>query len=396
MKYFFSILFSFLTISLASQNFVRSISDIHFNNIMDSLRSDFDKKILSYDTRIVRTLNTQIIHLGEDTFMVFLPAERAIALFLSENYSQLLKDVTERYDYHYFTRSRDFIRKKAEFPPNLKEVDLLPELSKNEDNIILKINQSALGEDEKHFLELYLASILSHVNLRSFDTELMKERCQLFLTTFPASRYFDYVDKILYIRQKTMNFGIGAGVFSGYNILRGPVSDYFSNYMPLGASIELGYKKLIVKGDLSTSIFGNIRESFVFRNDKWANDSTPFLTDINANLAYVIYNRTKTRITPYVGVGSHGINLTANNDNIRFKPNLNCGIEVDWKFADDNSYDTYYDAFNSVNDKTYWHLRFRLGYSQYKISDDRFGGSMIYTKFELGFYSNPAKRIRLN
>ena len=274
-----------------------------------------------------------------------------------------------------------------------EETDIITVLNRNLENVNLLLSQAALSEGEQSFVQLYLKSILAYNDLRKFDTEQMKSDCQEFLTEFPESPYREYVESVLYIRRKTRNFGVGAGVFSGYNNMGGGISDYFRNYISVGVSLEGGYKRLLVKAEFAPSFSQELRQTFNYKGNIWSADSTPFIINGNANLGYVVYDSPKYRFTPYAGLGYNAARL-ADGINMQFRTSLNCGIEMDWKFAEDNRYNTYEEAFHSASNITNWHLRLRLGYSKFQNSDTRFGGYLLYTKVEIGFFSNPSRKVK--
>lgn len=397
MKFSLTIAVLLFSFSLSAQRIFRVDSDVHFRAVIDSLRNDFKSRIEARDKKVLITLSSQIVYSLHDTVSVFFPSERAIAFYLTGNYKALLTDVLKRVDYHYTTRARDFKRPEFHFPTNNEyrvDIDLIAELVKDQEQVELMLHGANLKDDELEFLQLYLNSILAYRNLRDFDTEQMNKDCDMFLSTHPNSPYREYVEKVLNIRLKTMNLGIGAGVFTGFNFMGGNIGDYFRNYFSVGPTLELGYKKILVKAEIAPSFSRNPKQTFIYKNNFWSTDSTPFAVNGNLNLAYIVLENEKFRVIPYAGIGTHRIHLNDNADNMVFRPNLNCGLEIDWKFAADNKYGTYNEAFSSGKGNTNWHLRFRLGYSQFRNADPRFNGGMIYTKIEIGFYSNPARRIK--
>lgn len=320
-----------------------------------------------------------------------------MALFLVNDFKSLLSDVILGADFHNNIPRRGLKPKKFEFPRliyHLKEINILPDLNNEKDNIILAINQSSLKADEKDFLKLYLTSILAYTDLRQFDTEQMKKQCSEFLSTYPKSEHYEYVEKVLFIRLETSKIGIGVSISSGYGILNGNISKYLKNQVPIGFDIDFGYNKFLIKTELSPSFTRHLKEFFEYKDYIWSTDSMSFMIHGNLNLSYVVLDNSKCRISPYLGIGTHGVNLTDDIDNMLFKPGLNVGVDLDWKFANTNFYGNFYETFDAVKDKTYWYLRFKLGYSQFNNADSRFIGSMLYSKIEIGFYSNPAKRIK--
>jgi hypothetical protein len=396
MKLFFLVIAFFLTVGVNAQRVLKVDSDIVLHETIDSLRKDLNSKVQKNDKNLVSTLNTQILYLGQDTLHVFFPAERAISLFITGNFSILLNDISAGIDYHYNTRSDNY--KRHEFhlltPGEYHEVDdLLAILNRNVENINLMMNRSVLSDDELSFLDLYLKSILAYNDLRKFDTGKMKSDCHDFINNYPNSPYNEYVDKVLFIRLKTQNFGVGAGVFTGYNNLGGEISDYFRNFISVGVTLEGGYKRMLVKAEFAPSFSQDLRQTFNYKGNTWSADSTPFIINGNVNLGYVLYDTPKYRFTPYIGAGYNGARL-ADGINMQFQTGLNCGVEVDWKFAEDKRYGSYQEAFHSASNNTNWHLRLRLGYSKFQNRDSRFSGYLLYTKIVIGFFSNPSRKVK--
>ncbi|HEX3008968.1 MAG TPA: hypothetical protein VHO90_15295, partial [Bacteroidales bacterium] len=267
------------------------------------------------------------------------------------------------------------------------------DLEKESNAINASIRQSALMDDEKDFLEMYLYSILAYTDLKDFDTEQMKSYAENFLERYPSSYFVPYVNNVLLVDLKTSNFGFGAGFFTGFNFLSGNISSYFKSYLPLGLNVELGYKNLILKGEVSSSFSKLTNESFEYKNITWSSDSTPYILSGNINVAYRVLNTPRYKIAPFAGFGSHAINLSEKADKLLFRPGFQAGVDFDWQFAEANNYGDYYDAFSSIKNYTSWYLRVRLGYAQYRNDDSRFNGSMIFTRIAVGFYANPAVRI---
>lgn len=396
MRCFFLGIVFFLSISLNAQRIIKVESDIALHETIDSLRKDFKNKIEVRDVNLIRTINTKILYAGGDTLQVFFPAERAIAFIITGNFRMLLNDVAEGVDFHYNNRTKAYkhpdlhLLSQGEYH---EETDLIQVLNRNVEYIYSLLNKSILPDAEQSFVQLYIKSILAYNNLRKFDTEQMKSDCQNFLSQYPASPYSEYVEKVLYIQLKTSNIGFGAGVFTGYNNLGGGISDYFRNYVSVGVNVEGGFKKLLLKAEFAPSFSRELKQTFNYKGNIWSADSTPFIINGNVNLGYITYDSPKYRFTPFVGLGYNGARV-ADGANMQFRTSFNCGIEMDWKFAEDNRYSTYEEAFHSASSITNWHLRFRLGYSKFQNSDPRFNGYLLYTKLEIGLYSNPSRKIK--
>lgn len=396
MKLFFLFVAFFVTTAINAQRLINAESDVVLHETIDSLRKDFKNKLERKDKNLLNTLHTQIFYLGHDTLEVFFPSERVAGLFLTGNFRILLSDVSEGLDYHYSSRPDNYKRKRINLlsPGEYQEETDMPALlSRNLENINLQLEQAMLADDELSFLKIYLKSIIAYTDLRKFNTEQMKDDCQEFINEFPNSEYRDYLDKVLFIRRKTQNFGMGAGVFAGYNNLGGNISEYFRNYLSVGVSVEGGYKRILLKTEFAPSFSRELRQTFNYKGNIWSADSTPFIINGNINLGYVTYDSPKYRFTPFVGAGYNGARV-ADGVNMQFRTSFNCGVELDWKFAEDNRYNTYEETFHSAASITNWHLRLRLGYSKFQNSDPRFGGYLLYTKVEIGFFSNPSRKVK--
>jgi hypothetical protein len=395
MKLWITIFALFTTFCLSAQKtFIRTNSELEFRRIVDSLRTDFKTKIESKQKNFLNVVNTQIVYMEKDTFQVFTPTERATALFLANDYPSLLNDIVERLDCHYFYRSRDYKRAKIKFfwkifNSNVGEIYFINDLDHERENIIDSINHSALDSDEKDFLKLYLASILLHQDLRRFDADQLNRDAEIFLEKYKNSKYSEYVENVIYIKLKPMNFGMGFGLFSGYNTLNGNISSYFKNNIPIGVNMELGYKRILLKGEFSASLSQHLKKSFDYKNNILTADSTHCLIDGSLNVGYALLDKTKYTLTPFIGIGRQSISLSKNIDML-FYSTLNFGVDLDWKYSNK----IYFGIIYEGQDKMSWHLRLRLGYTQLKNEDSRFNGSLIYTKIEIGFYSNTMKRIR--
>lgn len=316
--------------------------------------------------------------------------------FLVGDYRSILDDVNEGRDFHSSLRYNGLSRdryKVAKPAHRFTGLEWLEDVVKEKPSIVATIHQSTLNEDAKAFLVLYLTSIFAYSDLEAFDTVHMQKEVNDFLDTFPTSSYSRYTESVLYAEFETRKLGLGAGFFSGYALLNGNISDYFNSFIPIGGILELGYKKYLLKADISGSFSRSLKRSFEYKDNFWSSDSTLTVFNGTLNFAYIISDNAHYRVAPFIGVGTSGVNISSTEDNLVSRPNLNVGLDIDWKFSTYNSYGSYTEAFSTVKDKTYWYLRFSIGYSQLMHAEDHFHGGVFRTKLAVGFFSNPSKRV---
>ncbi len=398
MKYIISLLFFIASFELiAQETFLTVNTESELTQAVSIIQDEFTAKLENNDHSLTKLFDKQIIYQNKDTFHIFLPTEKAMALFLFGKYFILLNDVLEKNDFHYNLQIADYKRKKVSYPHSNEALSvfwmnykLLEKLKLKEKIIKSEIKNSLLKPDEKDFLCLYFESILSYNNLKLFDTELMNSRADTFLGTYQNSPYCEYVNKVLNIKLETMKYGIGCGAFIGYNVMNGNISKHFKNSIPIGVGLEFGYSRYFIKSEVAFSLSSYLKEPFVYKENIWTTDSTFSLISGNVNFAYALFDNSHFRISPYIGIGTHRINISEEIDNMHFKPNFNIGLDFDWKFSEVNSYKSYFDTFDAAKNYTYNYLRLRFGYSYFNNEENRFSGSLVYIKIEIGIFSNPA------
>lgn len=380
-------------------NVIKVNSYLEMQSIVDSVRAKLNYEVGRKDKKALLILNKQIVFNEKDTFQIFYPSERAIALFLIHDFKSLLDNIIEGFDYHYNFSTKHFkkINKKYlrfYFYNNIQSVTL-QELQKESKNIIDSIKSTNLSNDEKEFLFIYLKSILSYVDLSKFNTDSMLIDIEKYLNKYPYSKYYDYTCNNLYIKYEKINFGIGIGFFSGYSIVSGKTSNYFNNYIPIGSTLEGEYFNFLIKCIVSPSIINHSKKSISYNNAIWPKGTKTFLANGSLNIGYSLYKTEKIKLCPYIGLGITGINLS--NDKKRkailYDPNFNIGIDYDWIFSTYNSYGNYYETFKTSKEENNFYLRFRLAYSYLNKKDKIYNGSLFRAQIELGAFSVFAKRI---
>ena len=400
MKYFLTLIFSFLLLDIQAQKIYLPVQEksVLLDTIND-LREKFTNKLIAKDSSVVQLLNTQIVFKKNDTIEIFFPTERAMGLFLINDYKTLLTDINEYLDFHANDIPRDIKWKKKEynystlmgFVPSSVDTSIIKELMEDSARIKMNIKQSSIQPFEKDFLYLYLESILAYNDLEHFDTDAMNRKADVYTAAYKVYPYTNYVDTILNIKLHTRELGIGIGFSTGYNAVSGSFANYFNNSIPIAGNLEAGYKKYLLKGEAAGSFQQPVKKDFTYHNHTWAKDTAVvFFYNLNLNLAYVLIQHDFFDTSPFVGISDI---VVSQKYDMHFNPAFNIGIDFDWKFHKIKSYDSYYQAFYTKYHNAYEYVRFRCGYTQLKNEDSRFKGSLIYAKLAIGVYSRGAKRI---
>ena len=384
----------------AQRTYVTVYTRNGLTDTLNLLRESFFEKQKGRDTTLVEILNTRVVS-GTDTFQIFMPSERAVALFFIHDYKMLFADVVEKIDFHCFDIPRDVKAKKPVYFYYLSpfvsfpwiDPDAVKKLGEEKTEIKEDIDQSSLTRSEKDFLLLYLESILAYNDLERFDWDTMGSRSDAFVAGTADSIQKDYVNNILNMKMETRKFGAGFAFSTGMNFLSGNITHYFKTPISFGGQLEAGYKGFMLKMDLSESFPRHVRDTFSYRGVLLSKDSAGAFVFRNLSMAYNIIDNKEFRFSPFAGVCLPGISVSNKVSNT-YEPAVNVGFDLDWKFAEIKSYRSYSEIINNRFSNAYWFVRLQVGYTQLKNSDSRFNGNMVYLKFAVGTFSNRAKRLK--
>lgn len=362
----------------------------------------------------------QKIVLHTDTFEYLDTKEKTILLFWMQDYSSIFEGIKKGQDYHNF----NFVKKESKKPAfKMLSVygsdSLLPSLimlsSIKEKELIEQIQHSALSNEEKDFLHIYLTSILAYNNLAGFHADSIVNMSGRYIDKYPASVYNDYINENIRPDYTLSRFGIGGGFYSGYAFTMGNFNKYFTSGVPMGANIDVAYNRCIFMINLF-SIPSVVKKHFIPLERTTANDTVTWgkglfssMSVASASLGVVVLNTYRFKIVPFGGVGTMGISAAKNefNTNIMDKeevlnmnltPSYYTGINCEYKFKYIRSYTNYSEAFKSKLNKTYWYLKCMFAYVRqpdYIIKPEMRGSTLMFN-VGIGTFSNVAVRKKLS
>src|ERR1041385_4725436 len=273
---------------------------------------EFRKKFEDRDPNIILTLNKYEID-GGDSVSRFQPETRAVALMLVRDFSSALRDVRNGIDGHYHNRpphstypvNRNIIFRTYGFGYGIfpYHLDLITE----KQQILSDIHQSSFADFEKDFLVIYFYSMILPWSFE--DLPQLKQDIANYLTNYPQSPYAQYVDQVLNVQFEKGKFGYGFGAHFGLTVPLGTVNKTIGIMLPIGATYEGSYGRLVVKAIGTFTPRFRIKSPTTFGNVDYSRDSTFWTTSIHGALGYSVLDNKKYRFTPYVGAGKRDILL---------------------------------------------------------------------------------------
>jgi len=345
-----------------------------------------------------------------DTFEYLFPREKIILYYWAKAYKKILES-TNDLSFHDDNQYRKILKKeKYELLDYYGNDSLLNNILKKTRKLYRwhrqKIrNSNELSNKEKEFLIIYLRSIYSYENLDNIPIEYIKKESETYLKKYPKGKYSTFINNSITPSYKKSLIGFGGGFYTGYTILHGDIHKYFGNGIPVGASINVAYKKFTFITDFSgsTSI---IKQNFELNDEGWSKNMIPTITSWRFGFGYMFREEKKTCIIPFAGFSSTGITAVkdddyiqnerssndeySDNDQVNFNqfPSYFGGISYLYKLKYIKSNYTYHDAFKSQTNHSFWYIKLTAGYNNplFENVDNRFKGQHIYINIGIGTF----------
>lgn len=231
--------------------------------------------------------------LGDETYNGLLWDERWMLYYWTESYGTLLEEVS------HFDENQRYLESWKIHPKNdslFEWIDL--RLNEKRFEYFSSIQNAFLNEEEKA-----LATLLLEYLLRlNANEEEWAERLQAFEDRYPASRFLIFVQSIKPVTLKPTKkaFGISAGLLTG--AWQGAIERSLGTPYMFNLDAYYWADRWNLMFDAS---FGGpaITRNLLIEKDVWPKDDPTNFLILNLNLGYDLANRTKIRISPFIGGG---------------------------------------------------------------------------------------------
>ena len=195
---------------------------------------------------------------------------------------------------------------------------------RNEIEVKTKIQFSNCTDEVKQFLLLFLDSILLDIQNNIYLQDELNERSDLFLKQYPNSEYENFIYTFIRYKEVPSNWRFTAEFFSGYCIYTNELSNLYTNNIPVGVAFDVCYKRLEIFFRNYIGIH-KTKVDIPLSTGTWKENSRANTFLPEASFGYVIYDKNKIKLTPFLGIASTDIGPTSNDE--EKKPELkNAGL----------------------------------------------------------------------
>jgi len=351
--------------------------------LLDNLIAGKTEKVIRLNYFLTNTLSD--VH-----YFALYPVEEFLIQYQTGQFKAVLRSVVN------FDSTRMSMRTKI--PPANDDLDnKLHELTANIYTIILdSIQRSLIPGEDKEFLSLLLASLCADEKKFSQDTlNLMADH---FLARFPRSNYSLFTRQYLRFEYIPANWGYAFELFSGYGFLTPQLSEHFTNYIPLGFSIDVYFRNFVLFLRAYAG-FSYTRHEFGTGNDVWSEHSQVRVFLPEASVGYIFHNDKYFRLAPFVGIGSCDIGPTSydkkNNSalekyELSFTTTYIAGFNTEFKLGKLRSEMT---AKGKKQSFIFIRLRYTYAHPMFWKYYEGYGGSLNCITLGFGMMTRKIKRV---
>jgi hypothetical protein len=345
-----------------------------------------------------------------DTIALYNNHQRTLLFLITENYNEIIKDITNKQNSFYKFKKGSFIgsdkwNKNYKFKTRywLTDMQLIDSLElyliENLDFYKNSIEHSNLTKDEQEFLKLYLLAAGYNGNYCDYSDTILNESFR-FINSASDLFLSEYVEKNLYLNYKPTKWSYaGAILGTGVNIYTGELSEYFkpSVYIPLYLWIDFAYDKIYFSSSFTGAIGTKMKKEALHDDNIWPKDSSNFQLIGDLTLGYSIIDNNKLRISPFLGImiDSHVKNFETEEDsynNITNNQFVTVGLMVDKPFEKISCIPTI------IGHKSRYinYVRFKFGYliPNFELDNKTVNGGMFYFQCCMLMRSFGQKRIK--
>ena len=333
--------------------------------------------------------NYLLKEVDSENYIALLPGEQWLISYWTGEFYDVLDSVN-----YYYTKGNKNYQDKI-FPPEDRLYYKLVEKSWNElEQLEGEILTSDLNEDQKDFLLLHLNFMIAGEPLNTITQDEINEMADLFIEKHPAGKYTELVKNNIRYKFKASNWGFAFDFFAGYAIQTGELSSQFNNGFALGHGFDIEYKKFTLFLRNYIGFPKTLREQEV-EGITWEKDMrvTQFLPE--ASIGYSVVDTEKIKLSPFAGIG--GVGFSPVEADIQDRPELDestvgfvtsytVGANLDFKLG-------WNTGAIFPNNKTYWFVRCRYGYTMPQMSNyPGYDGNIHYFNVGIGGVFRATKR----
>ncbi|WP_037320071.1 hypothetical protein [Salegentibacter sp. Hel_I_6] len=340
--------------------------------------------------KVEEVRNYLLKEVDSENYIALLPGEQWLISYWTGEFYDVLDSVN-----YYYTKGSNSYENKI-FPLEDRLYYKLVEKSWNElEKLEEKILNSDLNEEQKDFLLLHLNYMISGQPLNTISQDEINKMADLFLENHPTGKYTDLVKNNIRFRFVASNWGFAFDFFMGYAVQNGALSSQFNNGFALGHGFDVEYKKfsLYLRNYIG---FTKTLEEMEVEGVAWEKEMrlTQYLPE--ASIGYSVVDNSKLKLSPFAGIG--GVAFSPTQSDINNRPELEdsqvgfvtaytLGANLDFKLGWNTS-------AILPNDKTYWFLRCRYGYTMPQMGNyPGYQGNIHYFNIGIGGVARGTKRL---
>lgn len=349
-----------------------------FLTALESARGDLVIKLeVSQCAEVSRIGPTLQSKYPDHPFFLLWPFEATLVDFLCGHWVSLLEP--KRYT---FDHIREHIGKFAPADDGWGQ-RIRAQFKIRRERIAGAIRAEVRDEEQREFLVLYLESLFNRMT-RNDDwiQHGINLRAEKWLERNPASPYREFVkSEIRYVRVAS-SLGIGASILAGGFLPLGRLGENLNRTMATGFALEFLYRKLWVRGILSSDLAPWLERSMTHDSLLWEAGGELAVTTVDLQVGVEVYRTPQLSFEPFVSYGALEM--------------LNQDVEDSLAKRDDDRYNQTTPTFALGVQGNYWrgpsyrpqygYLGVVLGYRFLQI-DKRFPeleGNEIYLELHLG------------
>ncbi|TBW27580.1 hypothetical protein [Gramella sp. KN1008] len=306
-----------------------------------------------------------VTEIEDEDYVALYPSEEWMILYWTGEYYALMDMVLEFSEEDFAEFQRKITPEKDQLYFKLVERSMA-EIEELESKIIA----SSLEQEQKDFLILHLNYMVSGEPLNTVPQEDINEMADLYLDKYSSGKFHDYVRNNIRFRFKSSNWGFGFEFFSGYGIFNGEISDQYNNHAPMGVALDVEYKNftLFLRNYIGFSKTLRDRE---FDQGTWEKGAAVLVFLPEASIGYSVLENDKLKLSPFAGIGAAAVSpITADVEKRPELEDLQIGFSTAYTLGVNLNMKLGWETGTLIpNEKTYWFVRLRYGYTIPQFDD---------------------------
>ena len=287
-------------------------------------------------------------------------------------------------------------------PKDFLGVKLVEKLTAEQGDINQRISSAKLSDEEKLFLKMNLAFILSTDNNENSQNELNILADQ-FLAQYPVSEYSEFTKQYIRVKYELSSTGGGVSIYSGKFLFTGELPNYYTHPTSLGLSFDFVKNNWLYQLNLAIGL-GKTKTDMATQNQIWPEGSKTIGGYVNLAFGKYLINKKHLAIAPIIGVGVFGLDPNTNTNEtdlykgggIKTKLAGSVGFTGDVLFWSKKSTEyNYFTGYNSGNNQSATSIRFGYEYiaSPMKGQFIDYSGTVHKITVGIGFIGRRKQRV---